>query len=381
MALNFEETSTSSNTPIDNIPLEDNDDFFYAIIDRLKVQKALPQDSFVKEMPFFNFSSISKESQLKELFQDISDPSFYKSLIKNVLSLPDEKNPDLITKRLSAMQVMGFAQIVLYKVLLCPDENCPNRPREIATHNQYKDYEYQCPFYHHDKDRRRMVITSNIGDEFIYKANYFEEGKRGFEKGKHSQNYFESMFHPLYYKMFRCKREYCNFAQFCPFYHSEEEKKTWDRTFSNFIRKDRISYVKDKQKYYEHNSHAHHNNNSETRILRAGSDQYNNRSTPTTNTNSNPNSPNNNTPRTKQNQNRKPKYNKMPQEISPNQQAQGDWKTEKSFKPNSGKKWENKKKTPTNSRKDSGESLEGNSSPVTFGHFCDHKEALTNRAC
>jgi hypothetical protein len=51
--------------------------------------------------------------------------------------------------------------------------------------------------------------------------------------------------------MFRCKREYCNFSQLCPFYHSEDEKKTWDRTFSNYIRKDRISYVKDKQKYYE----------------------------------------------------------------------------------------------------------------------------------
>jgi len=95
------------------------------------------------------------------------------------------------------------------------------------------------------------VITPNIGEEFVYKANYFEEGKRSSDKDKYSQNYFESIFHPLYYKMFRCKREYCNFSQLCPFYHSEDEKKTWDRTFSNYIRKDRISYVKDKQKYYE----------------------------------------------------------------------------------------------------------------------------------
>jgi len=91
------------------------------------------------------------------------------------------------------------------------------------------------------------VLFNTIEEEFTYKANYYEEGKRCSEKDKHSCNYFESMFHPLYYKMFRCKREYCNFSQFCPFFHSEEEKKTWDRTFSNFIRKDRISYVKDKQ--------------------------------------------------------------------------------------------------------------------------------------
>jgi len=149
------------------------------------------------------------------------------------------------------MQVMSFSQMILYKVLACPDSNCPNRPREIATHNQYKDYEYQCPFFHHDRDKRRLVITSKIGEEFVYKANYYEEGKRSSDKDKYSANYFESVFHPLYYKMFKCKREYCNFSQLCPFYHSEEEKKTWDKTFSNYIRKDRISYVKDKQKYFE----------------------------------------------------------------------------------------------------------------------------------
>jgi len=176
----------------------------------------------------------------------------YKNLLKNIVSTPEDPDASgLISKRLSVMQVMSFAQIVLYKVLPCPEPECHNKPREIATHNQYKDYEYQCPFYHHDRDRRRLVITPNIGEEFVYKANYFEEGKRSSDKDKYSMNYFESIFHPLYYKMFRCKREYCNFSQLCPFYHSEDEKKTWDRTFSNYIRKDRISYVKDKQKYYE----------------------------------------------------------------------------------------------------------------------------------
>jgi hypothetical protein len=225
---------------------------FYSIIERLKTQGALPKDSFPTILPFFNFNAVTKESQIKELFQDSCDPNFYKSLLKNIVSLPENSDSSNMTsKRLSVMQVMSFAQISLYKVLPCQDPDCPNKPREIATHNQYKDYEYQCPFYHHGRDMRRVVITSQIGEEFVYKANYFEDGKRNFEKLKYSQNYFESMFHPLYYKMFRCKREYCNFSQLCPFYHTEEEKKTWDRTFSNYIRKDRISYVKDKKKYYE----------------------------------------------------------------------------------------------------------------------------------
>jgi hypothetical protein len=228
------------------------DEEFYAVVDRLKAQGALNKDSFCKQIPFFTFQTITKETHIRELFPDSCDPHTYKNLLKNIISTPeDSDSSDLISKRLSVMQVMGFAQIVLYKVLPCPDANCPNRPREIATHNQYKDYEYQCPFYHHERDRRRLVITPNIGEEFVYKANYFEEGKRSSDKEKYSQNYFESMFHPLYYKMFRCKREYCNFSQVCPFFHSEEEKKTWDKLFSNYIRKDRISYVKDKQKYYE----------------------------------------------------------------------------------------------------------------------------------
>jgi len=240
------------NQPVAFFDHQITDEEFYSVIDRLKIQGALPRDTFAKEIPFFTFGSITKENQLKELFHDSCDPHTYKNLLKNIIINPDDNGTsELISKRLSVMQVMSFAQVVLYKVLPCIDEKCPNRPREIATHNQYKDYEYQCPFYHHDRDRRRLVISPNIGDEFAFKANYFEEGKRSSEKCKYSQNYFESMFHPLYYKMFRCKRDYCNFSQLCPFYHCEEEKKTWDRTFSNYIRKDRISYVKDKQKYYE----------------------------------------------------------------------------------------------------------------------------------
>jgi len=363
MTQNIEQIPTIINDEAPNV----TDEEFYAVIERLKSQKALPKDSFAKNVPFFNFSSISKESQIKELFQDTSDPNFYKSLIKNMMTSPEEKNSDMLNKRLSAMQVMSFSQITLYKVLPCLDQSCPNRPREVATHNQYKDYEYECPFYHHDKDRRRMVVPAVIDEEFVYKANY---GSGNAEREKHSLNYFESMFHPLYYKMFRCKREYCNFSHCCPFYHSEEEKKTWDKVFSNFIRKDRISYVKDKQKYYEHQSNPA-NRNAENRILRSGGNNSDHN-------NSNPASPN--TQNEKSRAGFKPKNNKF--QTSPPQQ--NAWRSEKNYRPNSGKKSENsgkKKNYSNNFRKGSEESTEGNSSPVNFGHFYDQKEVLTNRAC
>jgi hypothetical protein len=242
------------------------DDYFYAIIDRLKKQGALNHDSFIKEIPFFNFSAISKEAQVKELFHDISNQHNYQMLLSTISNFSKDPNSSkVISQQLGTLQMMNFAQIILYKVLPCPDPTCPNKPREIATHNQYKDHEYHCPFYHHERDRRRLVITPFLEDEFTYKANYFEEGKRNTEREKHSQNYFESMFHPLYYKMFRCKREYCNNSSLCPFFHNEEEKRHWDIVFSNFVRKDRITFVKDKKKYFEGNNNNAARGNRERR--------------------------------------------------------------------------------------------------------------------
>jgi len=229
----------------------EEEESFYGVINRLKSQGALPAHCFLKELPFFNVPSLPIETQIKELFEISFDAELCRQLLKNVAPLPEGAELKILPQNYSPISVMSFAQIILYKVLPCPDNDCSKCPREIATHNQYRDFEYDCPFYHHERDRRRLVITPNPDEEFAYKANYFEEGRRRGEKEKHSQNYFESMFHPLYYKMFRCKRDFCNQSVCCPFHHSEEEKKMWDETFSNFIKKDRVSYVKDRQKFPE----------------------------------------------------------------------------------------------------------------------------------
>lgn len=228
-------------------PVED----FYSIIDNLKRQNILPQDSFLEYVPFFNLNYITKESQVMELFNSSYDSNLYKSIIQKLTSSSSEHPSEDLNDQDPELNMMTFAQICLYKVLPCPDPCCSKHPREIVTHNQYKDFEFECPFYHHERDRRRPVASRGAEEDFDYKANYYEEGRNNADKAKYSQNYFESMFHPLYYKMFRCKREYCNANHFCPFYHEEQEKKTWDRVFNSFIKKDRITYVKDKQKYYE----------------------------------------------------------------------------------------------------------------------------------
>jgi hypothetical protein len=280
--------------PLDLIFDDSSLEKFNAVVEVLRDQNALPRDSFVNHVPFFNFSTISKEAQITELFHEIYDVNQSKTLLRNVVSLSDDAEPETLSRRLATLRVMNFAQIVLYKILPCPDIECPRFPREIATHNQYKDFEYECPFYHHERDRRRLVITSNLNEEFTYKANYYEEGKRSGEKDKYSQNYFESMFHPLYYKMFKCKRNYCSASQFCPFFHNEEEKKSWNQHFSSFVKKDRVSYVKDKQKFYESNFDGQMNSSS-------GEDQ--NRGTQ------------NDKSRQKQNKNRKQNYQQQTKQI------------------------------------------------------------------
>jgi len=259
-----------------------NDDVFYNIIERLKSQNALSAEDFASD-------DLSKEAQVQDLYKTLNNADLH-TMLKKMIESADAENADVIKKRLSASQVMSFAQIILYKVLPCSKEECMGRPRETVIQNQYKDYEYECPFYHHEKDQRRMVITAKLTDEFVFKANYSENKTE--DSSKCSQNHFESVFHPLYYKLFKCKREHCNVSVHCPFYHTEEEKKTWDRSFSNYIRKDRISYVKEKQKYYEnankngagsqnpYKTNFHHSkkqvktvNLESTRILRAGSDK------------------------------------------------------------------------------------------------------------
>lgn len=318
-----------------------NDDVFYSIIDRLKSQKALSSEDFASE-------NLSKEAQLEDLYKTLASVDLH-AMLKKMMESVDSESSDLIKKRLSASQVMSFAHVILYKVLPCPKQECMGRPRETVIQNQYKDYEYECPFYHHEKDKRRMVITDKVTDEFVFKANYSEnKGEDSDDKAKCSQNHFESVYHPLYYKLFKCKREHCNVSVYCPFYHTEEEKKTWDRSFSNYIRKDRISYVKEKQKYYENKNGSNNNykknfynkrvqniNTENTRICRAGSDKtfefQDNSSTNTA-------SPNGIT----QTQSQQPKTSTFQRTVI-DQPVEGEWAAEKNVKLDQIKPWGNKK--------------------------------------
>jgi hypothetical protein len=90
-------------------------------------------------------------------------------------------------------------------------------------------------------------------EEFNYKGKYQEAiGSQDISQHIFSHNYFESVFHPLFYKFFQCKRLQCKGSIYCPMKHSEEERVAWEEEFSFNWKKDRsIYYPKKSQNFFE----------------------------------------------------------------------------------------------------------------------------------
>jgi hypothetical protein len=100
---------------------------------------------------------------------------------------------------------MTFIKLCTYKTKPCElGFACPRFPRKIVNRNQYLDCELECLGYHHEQDKRRIVLNDEAND-FLYSANYAQ----GRESGVYSENFFESLFHPLYFKLFPCQRPDC----------------------------------------------------------------------------------------------------------------------------------------------------------------------------
>jgi len=152
----------------------------------------------------------------------------------------------ILEKKLAANIVMSLLHLIFYKALPCPLGNhCKHNPRKIVHKNDFLDVEIDCYFYHHEKDRRRFVLSEGQ-KEFKYAGNFGDNKKGENEKLSFSCNFFESLFHPLYYKHFKCVRTKCEKSVYCPYYHSNEEKTIWGATFRNFIGKDRDVFTKRK---------------------------------------------------------------------------------------------------------------------------------------
>lgn len=173
--------------------------------------------------------------------------------LEDLLMCPEIKFADtdsaltLLKRQVECRAVLDLRELLFYKVLQCPCTiNCVNRPPEIVPHNEYMDQYLLCPFYHHEKDRRRLVVSANSTEDFTYKANYQKIIESLTDTDIYSRNFFESLFHPIFYKLFVCKRKYCNGSYLCPFRHSEKEKTQWDERFYRLTKKHRDIFLKEK---------------------------------------------------------------------------------------------------------------------------------------
>jgi hypothetical protein len=215
-------------------------EYYFAILKRLVKQKGLDSGLIPLERKETNLKFLQKVAE--NVFSTMKlDKIQVECSIKEYLNSPEQLGDP--TAGPTALQIQTFAQIVLYKTLPCPrGQACKGKPREIAPYNQYSDEELSCVFYHHHKDRRRIPITPRVRDEFLYKANY-DRKKDVPNNAKYSRNYFESIYHPIYYKLFKCKRVGCNQSYFCPFNHNETEKLLWDEIFQMYFLKRREMYT------------------------------------------------------------------------------------------------------------------------------------------
>lgn len=141
-----------------------------------------------------------------------------------------------------------FKELLEYKTTRCQDPNCQFNPRTTVANNQYLEAELQCHGYHHAKDFRRTPIKDmkTFTGEFEYQANYYKDGRCPLAKDKYSQNFFESLYHPLYYKQFACKRSFCDKTKYCPYFHSEREKIEWELIFEQNLKVNRKVFLSTK---------------------------------------------------------------------------------------------------------------------------------------
>jgi len=153
-----------------------------------------------------------------------------------------------VTPATPAGTKMPFDLLLDFKTQPCDKLDCPHFPRTTVANNQYLEDELKCHGYHHAKDQRRKPIknTEIFTGEFEYQANYFKDSKCPLSKDRYSQNFFESLYHPLYYKQFACKREHCDKSMYCPYFHSEREKVEWEVIFEQKLKVNRKAFLSTK---------------------------------------------------------------------------------------------------------------------------------------
>lgn len=199
-----------------------------------------------------DFKSVPTPAHVIQQVKKLFAPKLQSDDLEAILESPEVKFADIdftistLSKHVDSMSVFDLRELLNYKVFPCEHgDACLNKPPEVVSNNEYMDKCLECPFYHHEKDKRRLFLTFSENDDFAYKANYQRNGDNA-EFELSSKNFFESLFHPIFYKLFPCKRKYCEGSYFCPFKHSDKEKMEWDDKFLKLTSKQRDIFLKEK---------------------------------------------------------------------------------------------------------------------------------------
>ena len=96
--------------------------------------------------------------------------------------------------------------------------------------------EMNCPGWHNSQDKRRHFRDDR--GSTLYKPTLCKNKDDCLDddRCKMSHNYYESFYHPASYKKKRCANEdRCKNQNYCPYFHSQEEKGTWNQIFKNIF--------------------------------------------------------------------------------------------------------------------------------------------------
>jgi len=132
----------------------------------------------------------------------------------------------------SKQSSMTQADLKVYKTHPCPKGlDCPHYEPNALNENARAKGESQCHFWHSDFDKRRPA--ENDAGDLVYASHLCFHGKicEARDNCEFSHNYFEKNYHPVYYKTDPCSNEemHCLQGRYCPYYHSRQEKETWEK--------------------------------------------------------------------------------------------------------------------------------------------------------
>ena len=159
--------------------------------------------------------------------------------LENVLARLKQKNSEIGSEHRKtgeadvSSNMLSVEELLQYKVNKCEDPDCPYKPVK-EKNEKFKNKDLMCPGWHFDYDKRRAVVPlaeNAAAPPLAYHAKMCEKkGCRFKEKCAFSNNFFESYYHPLYYKKFSCEENLkgeCDRNRYCPYVHEKEEELRW----------------------------------------------------------------------------------------------------------------------------------------------------------